>query len=942
MDKVFDPAAVEARVAARWAEEGAFRAGRPERRAAEPFTIVIPPPNVTGSLHMGHALNNTLQDILCRFERMRGRDVLWQPGMDHAGIATQMVVERQLMERQQPDRRELGREEFVRRVWAWKEESGGAIANQLKRLGASCDWSRERFTMDEGLSRAVLKVFLDLYNEGLIYRDKRLVNWDPHFQTAISDLEVQQVEIKGHLWYIRYPIEGEPGHFITIATTRPETMLGDTGIAVHPDDERYRELVGRHAILPLVNRRIPIVADEYSDPEKGTGAVKITPAHDFNDFEVGRRHGLKLINIFGPDAQLQLAGNRDFLVGAEPALEVLDLHGLDRFEARKRVVAMLEEGGQLEKLEPNQHAVPHGDRSGAVVEPYLTDQWYVAVKPLADRALQAVRDGQTRFVPETWQKTYFQWLENIQPWCVSRQLWWGHQIPAWYGRKGNEKSGWAALSDPEVFVAFSEAEAIELARAKYRREIRVLASPPSGEFDPIFQQIIDDELEGTASWEPIWRDPDVLDTWFSSALWPFSTLGWPDETPELKRYYPTNVLVTGFDIIFFWVARMMMTGLHFMGRVPFDTVYIHALVRDERGAKMSKSKGNVIDPLGLIEAYGADALRFTLAAQAAQGRDVRLSIQRVEGYRNFATKIWNAARFAEINGCVRVEGYDAQTASLPLNRWALGEAARAAVEVTGAIEEYRFNEAAASVYRFTWAVFCDWYLELAKPVLQGEDGPGKDETRATVAHLLDRICKLLHPFMPFLTEELWAIKGGEGPQRETLLALAPWPDLDGLGDPQAEAELGWVVDLIAEIRSARSETNVPAGARIPLALVNPSEETRTRLESWADTIRRMGRVSEIQAVEAAPRSSVQLLVRGEAAALPLEGIVDLAAERVRLRKDKERLLGEVAKIDQKLGKPDFVSRAPEEVVEEQRERREEALARIAKIDEASNRLGPEA
>ncbi len=898
MDKTFDPAAVEARIAARWEEAEAFRAGRPERRGAEPYTIVIPPPNVTGSLHMGHALNNTLQDILCRYWRMRGRDVLWQPGMDHAGIATQMVVERQLMERQ-IHRRDLGRDEFVRRVWAWKDESGGTIKRQLQRLGASCDWSRERFTMDEGLSRAVLKVFVDLYRQGLVYKDKRLVNWDPKFQSAISDLEVEQVEIKGSLWHIRYPIDGEPGRSIMVATTRPETMLGDVAVAVHPEDERYRDLVGRFAVLPLVGRRIRIVADPYSDPEKGTGAVKITPAHDFNDFEVGRRHDLPLVNVLGPEGEMRLAGNEAFLAELAEAdrAAVLALDGLDRFEARRRIVALLEERGFLAAVDAHTHTVPHGDRSGAVIEPYLTDQWYVNVKPMAERALAAVRRGETRFMPENWEKTYFQWLENIEPWCVSRQLWWGHQIPAWYDEDGG------------IYVAASDEEARAEARARHGRDV------------------------------PLVRDEDVLDTWFSSALWPFSTLGWPDETPELERYYPTNTLVTGFDIIFFWVARMMMMGLHFMDRVPFDTVYIHALVRDEKGAKMSKSKGNVIDPLDLVERYGADALRMTLAAMAAQGRDIRMSVQRVEGHRNFATKLWNAARFAEMNGCRRVEGFDPRGVRETLNRWAVGECAKATQEVAAGIEGYRFNEAALAAYRFVWNGFCDWTVELAKPVLQGEDSPAREETRATIAFILDEICKLLHPFMPFLTEELWAIKGEEGAPRARVLALAPWPALEGLVDAEAEAEIGWVVDLVAEIRSARSETNVPAGALVPLALVQPSPETRARVERWGETVRRLARISGIAFADAPPPSSVQLIVRGEVAALPLEGIVDLAAERARLLKETQKLDGEIAKIDAKLGNADFLRRAPEEVVDEQRARREEAEARKAKIGEALRRLG---
>lgn len=902
MDKTFNPAAVEARVSAAWEEGEAFRAGRPERAGAEPFSIVIPPPNVTGSLHMGHALNNTIQDILVRFERMRGRDVLWQPGTDHAGIATQMVVERKLMETQQPGRRELGREEFLRRVWAWKEESGGTIIGQLKRLGASCDWSRERFTMDEGLSRAVLKTFVDLHAQGLIYRDKRLVNWDPKFQTAISDLEVQQIEVKGNLWHFDYPVVdeagAETGAVITVATTRPETMLGDTAVAVHPDDERYRDLVGQRVRLPLVNRLIPIVADAYSDPEKGTGAVKITPAHDFNDFEVGRRNGCRPINVLDPEARIQIAGNADFLEGAAPEAAALALDGLDRFEARKAVVALMEERGRLRLVEPNTHAVPHGDRSGVVIEPYLTDQWYVNVKPLAERALQAVRDGKTKFVPENYEKIFFQWLENIEPWCVSRQLWWGHQIPVWYDGEGG------------IFVAESEAEALAQAKAKHGADVALT------------------------------RDPDVLDTWFSSALWPFSTLGWPDKTPELARFYPTNTLVTGKDIIFFWVARMMMMGLHLTDQAPFDTVYLHTLVRDEKGAKMSKSKGNVVDPVDLIDRFGADALRFTLAALAAPGRDIKLGPQRVEGYRNFATKLWNAARFAEMNGCELKADYRPEAVRETLNAWALTEAAKAVAEVAQAITVYRFNDAAAAAYRFVWNVFCDWYLELAKPVLQGEgvDPAARAETQATVAFLIDQIAKLLHPFMPFLTEELWAIKGQALPTSRGLLALESWPELSAYQNAQAEAEIGWLVDLISEIRSARSETNVPAGAQVPLVLVAADASVRARVERWSETLTRLARLSEIGFADTAPKNAVQLLVRGSVAALPLEGIVDLAAEVARLKKEAGKARAEIGKIEGKLGNADFLARAPEEVVDEQRERRDAEAARLAKIEEALARL----
>ena len=899
MDKTFDPANVEARIAPLWEKEQAFRAGRPDRAGAKPYTIVIPPPNVTGSLHMGHALNNTLQDVLCRFERMRGRDVLWQPGTDHAGIATQMVVERKLAAENRPDRRSMGREKFLEEVWSWKAESGGTIVNQLKRLGASCDWSRERFTMDEGLSQAVLEVFVTLYKQGLIYRDKRLVNWDPKFQTAISDLEVMQVEVKGHLWHFDYPIENSD-EIITIATTRPETMLGDTAIAVHPENEKLKHLIGKKARLPLVGRLIPIVADDYADPEKGTGAVKITPAHDFNDFEVGKRHDLPLINIFDAEARLALRGNDAFLQSslASPDLDaVLALHGQDRFVARKAIIAMMEERNLVRDIQPNTHMVPHGDRSNVVIEPWLTDQWYVDAKTLAQPALEAVRTGKTKFVPENWEKTYFQWLDNIEPWCISRQLWWGHQIPAWYGPDGT------------VFVEKTEEDAKAAARLHYGAD------------------------------EPLTRDEDVLDTWFSSALWPFSTLGWPEQTAELARYYPTDVLVTGFDIIFFWVARMMMMGLHFMKEPPFHTVYIHALVRDEKGAKMSKSKGNVIDPLELVDQYGADALRFTLAAMAAQGRDIKLATSRVEGYRNFATKIWNAARFAEMNVCVRVADFNPDTTQQKLNRAALAFAAKAIADVTRAIEAYRFNDAANAAYRFAWNFFCDWYLELAKPVLMGEDGPAKAETRATIAYVFDLVLKILHPFMPYLTEELWAIKGAEGPKRDTLLVLAPWPSDFTFGDEEAEGEIGWLLELITMIRSARNETNVPAGAQIPLVLVKASPATRARVAIWGDMLKRLARLSDVSFADQAPSESIGLVVHGESAALPLAGIVDIQAEKQRLTKEIDKNRAEIQKIDAKLGNADFMKRAPEEVVEEQRERREEALLRVGKLEEALQRLG---
>jgi len=874
-------------------------------------------------------LNNTLQDIVARFERMRGRDVLWQPGTDHAGIATQMVVERQLMERQEPGRRALGREKFLEKVWAWKAESGGTITTQLKRLGASCDWSRERFTMDAGLSRAVLKVFVELYREGLIYKDKRLVNWDPKLLTAISDLEVQQVEIKGHLWQLKYPIDGTH-EFITVATTRPETMLGDTAVAVHPDDERYRHLVGKDAILPLVGRRIPIIADEYSDLEKGTGAVKITPAHDFNDFEVGRRHNLPLINVFDAEAKLNLQGNDAFLSGVTPSPELettLAYHGRDRFAVRKDIVARMEAAGLLAKFEPHAHMVPHGDRSGAVIEPFLTDQWYVDAKTLAQTAIKPVRDGRTVFVPRNWETTYFNWMENIQPWCISRQLWWGHQIPAWYGpakdRAGLDYTNW------HPFVAESGSQALADASEYYGMPAHI---EPGERAATQYGSSRSTNLNSI----PLWRDEDVLDTWFSSALWPFSTLGWPDQTKELARYYPTDALVTGFDIIFFWVARMMMMGLHFMQEVPFHTVYIHALVRDERGAKMSKSKGNVIDPLALIDEYGADALRFTLAAMAAQGRDIKLSTQRVEGYRNFATKLWNACRFAEMNHCAIVPGFDPKSAVQTLNRWIAHETAKASREITEAIEGYRFNEAAGAAYRFVWNIFCDWYVELTKPVLQAGGDAAREETRAMVAWVRDQILTLLHPFTPFVTEELWNVTGERGHPRASLLALADWPRHEALDDFAAEAEIGWVVDLISAIRSLRAEMNI--AAEIPIVLIGVRPDTAARAQRWAESIRQLARVSEISNAASVPRGAVQLIIRGEVAALPLAGIIDFAAENARLQKEMARVVADIARIDAKLANPDFLSRAPEEVVEGEREKREEAQTRRSKIKEALERL----
>src|SRR5882757_5895188 len=895
LDKTYDPKEIEARLYPEWERSGAFHA-HPES-TKPPYCIVIPPPNVTGSLHMGHALDNTLQDVLIRWRRMKGDDVLWQPGTDHAGIATQMVVVRNLEQEGiglavegadvtlekggDGNKKLLNREEFLAKVWEWKAYSGGTITRQLRRLGASCDWSRERFTMDEGLSRAVLKVFVDLYRAGLIYKDNRLVNWDPKMLTAISDLEVESREVRGSLWYFRYPIEGSDEH-IVVATTRPETMLGDTGVAVHPDDPKWKHLIGKQAILPLVGRRIPIVADEYSDPKKGSGAVKITPAHDFNDFEVGRRHNLEAISVFDKFARLNDKAPEKY-------------RGLDRFDARKKIAADMEELGLVEKIEPHTHAVPYGDRGGVPVEPFLTEQWYADAKKLAQEPIAAARDGRVAFVPERGRDDFFRWMENIEPWCISRQLWWGHQIPAWYG------------PDKKVFVALSEGEAKAEARQHYGNDV------------------------------PLARDPDVLDTWFSSALWPFSTLGWPDETPALAKYYPTSVLVTGWDILFFWVARMMMMGMHFMNDVPFGTVYLHGLVTDEKGQKMSKSKGNAMDPLELIDKYGADALRFTMASLAANnaGR-LRLAPARVEGSRNFATKFWNATRFAEMNGAALPKGFDPGLASLTVNKWVLGELTRANAAIDKALAEFRLNEAASTLYEFIWGIVCDWYVELSKPTLQGEDGPAKDETRAVTAFVLRETAKLLHPVMPFITEELWD-KLGHRAEHGALIGQ-PWP-VPAPIDAAAEAEIGWLVKLISDIRSARAELNVPAGAKLKLLVVGANDTTRKRLDVHRAAIERLARIDGIEAAAAAPKAALQIVVGEAAYALPVGDVIDLKAEGARLQKEIKKLADEVGKIDAKLGNANFVSRAPEEVVEEQRERRTQAEQTRARLSTALKRLG---
>jgi valyl-tRNA synthetase len=878
LEKLHDPARVEKKHYENWEKDGSFACGT--RPNAETYTIVIPPPNVTGNLHMGHALNITLQDIMIRYQRMKGLDVLWQPGTDHAGIATQMLVERQ-METENLTRHDLGRDRFIERVWKWKDESGGSITKQLRRLGASCDWSRERFTMDDGLSAAVQKVFVELHKSNLIYRDQRLVNWDPLLHTAISDLEVEQREVNGFMWYFNYPIENREGEFITVGTTRPETMLGDTGVAVHPEDERYKDLIGSNCILPIVGRKIPIVADEYADPEKGSGAVKITPAHDFNDFEVGRRHGLEVINILNQDAQLN-----------ENAPD--HMQGLDRSEARDAVVAEIKGLGLLEKIEENLMMVPYGDRSGVIIEPWLTNQWFVDAQSLAKPAIEAVEQGKTRFVPKNWEKTYFEWMRNIQPWCVSRQIWWGHQIPAWYGPDG------------KIFVELNE----DLAQAA------------------------SDKHYGTTV--DLTRDQDVLDTWFSSALWPFSTLGWPEETSEVSRYYPTDVLVTGFDIIFFWVARMMMFSMHFLDEVPFHTVYIHALVRDEEGQKMSKSRGNVMDPLKLVDKYGADALRFTLTAFAAQGRDVKMSESRVEGYRNFCTKLWNAARFAEMNECIPDKDFNPANCKVTLNKWIIGKTTEAAKATALAIDSYRFNDVANTLYQFTWGTFCDWYLEFSKPVFQSEIEGEKIETRATTAWVLNQILHLLHPIMPFITEELWESQFDSS----SSLILGPWPQLSkNLINVEAEAEMDWVVRLVSQIRAIRSEMNVSPGAKIPMLIKGANEVTEARIEMHRSTLLSLSRLSSLKILEGVPpKGSVQDVIDEATIILPLIDVIDVAAEAARLEKEIAKLEGDIIKHDKKLTNKNFTEKAPIAIVELEHQRRNEQALIMEKLTEALARL----
>ena len=899
LNKHWTPAEAEPAIYAAWEASGAFAMGI----HGEPYTIVVPPPNVTGQLHVGHALNFSLQDILVRFRRMQGRSVLWQPGTDHAGIATQMVVERTLAA-EGITRQQLGREAFLARVWAWKAQSGGDIARQLRRLGASVDWSRERFTLDEGLSVAVRRCFVDMHRRGLIYRDRRLVNWDPKFHTAISDLEVESREVRGTLWHLRYPVAGQDGRFIVVATTRPETMLADVAVAVHPADARYHHLIGAELIVPLTGRRIPVIADEHSDPEKGSGAVKITPAHDFNDFAVGQRHRLPMPSILDRAACItldEIAGDLATIPGiADPAF-VHALAGLDVPTARKKVVAELTRLDLVERTEPHTHAVPHGDRSGMPVEPLLTTQWFVNAEALAGPAVKAVQDGDTRFVPAQWENTYFAWLRDIQPWCISRQLWWGHRIPAWYGPGG------------EIFVAETEADAQALAGSL-----------------------------------PIVQDEDVLDTWFSSAIWPFSTLGWPEQTPELAARYPTSVLVTGFDIIFFWVARMMMLGLDQMGGVPFATVYINALVRDERGQKMSKSKGNVVDPIGLMDEYGTDALRYTLCALAGPGRDIRFGPALVESNRAFVTKLWNAARFGETYGVTPDPSFDPAHARQPLSLWVLDRANMAVRAATLALEHFRFDDYATACQSFARGDYCDWFLELAKPALiadqEARTADEAGEMRRVAAHVFGLILRLLHPVMPYVTEALWRQLGYDQQTDSPPISLirAQWPT--GQTQDTAEAstirDVDWVIDLVSLIRSVRAEMNVAPSLRTPILLKDASEATRGRAAAWSDEVCRLARGTMLCPLDGpVPPGAVQAVLDEATVILPLADVIDLAAERARLARERDRAAQDAEKIARKLADTAFVARAPDAVVQENRDRLTRAEAEISRLDAAISRAG---
>ena len=891
MEKSYNPAEVEQRTYDFWVSSGLHKSEITD--SAKVFSIVIPPPNVTGSLHIGHALNNTIQDILVRYKRMKGFDVLWVPGTDHAGIATQMMVEKELAS-EGLAKNDLGREKFLERIWQWKENSGSRITEQLKRLGALPDWEMERFTLDEGLSEAVRKVFVDLYSEGLIYRDKRLVNWDPELRTAISDLEVEQRETKGNYWYIRYPIEGDENLSLTVATTRPETMLGDTAVAVHPDDPRYTDLVGKNAILPLVGRKIPVIADEYSDPEKGTGAVKITPAHDFNDFEVGKRNDLDIVNILD---------EQGYIKGDVPEKYV----GLERFEARKAVVRDLEEGGFLVKVEQTVHTVPYGDRSGAVVEPWLTDQWYVNAEELAIQAISCVERDKIRFHPGFWENTYFEWMRNIEPWCISRQLWWGHRIPAWYGPDG------------EIFVGMNENEVAASAKKHYGEEVKLV------------------------------RDPDVLDTWFSSGLWPFSTLGWPQDTEALGHYYPTSCLVTGFDIIFFWVARMIMLGLKFMGDVPFRDVYVHGLIRDAKGRKMSKTTGNVIDPIDVIEKYGADALRFSLAALAAQGRDIKLTFPVIEGYRNFMNKIWNATRFVFMNlepEIVSDSDIDTGSLSVP-DRWILTRLNITLGEVEEFIENYEFDKASQALYHFIWDDYCDWYLEISKFSLYGEDNESKKVTLNVLVRVLLRSLRALHPFAPYITEEIFGIfrekeislHEEEGLDSRSILdAQYPTPRENEMFEEESE-QIELVKSVVTGIRNLRAIMGVHPSDKVSIHLNSESGEIENVLRETLEVILGMASLSDCVVCGGDFQGkAISEVVSGVEIVMPVENLLDLEKEVSRLSKDLEKVSRELKKTEGKLANSDFINRAPEDVVEKEREKLDEFQTHKKKLEEILGKL----
>lgn len=875
LEKNYNPKEFEEKIYEKWENDGDFK---PDMRSKkEAFSVVIPPPNVTGVLHMGHALDDTLQDILIRYNRMLGKKVLWQPGTDHAGIATQMVVERNLA-KEGITRHDLGREKFIEKVWEWRKQSGGTICRQLRRLGASCDWSRERFTMDEGLSRAVRKIFVSLYKDGLIFKAKKLVNWDPKLGTAVSDLEVVQKETVGKMYYYKYPIEGQKGEYIHIATTRPETMFGDTAVAVSKDNPKLAHLIGKNCIIPIIDRVIPIVGDEHADPEKGTGAVKITPAHDFNDFEVGKRHNLPMINVLNPDATMN---------------ENTPYAGLTTMEARAKTIEKLTELGLMDKIEDHPMVIPYGDRSGVVIEPLMTDQWFVDAPKLAVAAIKAVEDGDMQFVPKSYEKTYFEWMRNIQPWCISRQLWWGHQMPIWYGPDG------------EIFCEENEEEAKAAATKHYGKAVELT------------------------------RETDVLDTWFSSGLWAFSTLGWPDETEFLKTFYPTSVLVTGFDIIFFWVARMMMMSMYMMKRVPFKKCYIHGLVRDEQGRKMSKSKGNTVDPMETIEKYGADALRFFMAAMETQGRDINLSDSRIQGYRNFATKLWNAARFCEMNECYSVKDFEVSQAKLEISKWIIAKVKEASAEVTENLNNFRFSDAANTVYQFIWGTFCDWYIELIKPIFYGENAEDIKETRAVAAWILDRILIMLHPFMPFITEELW----DNLTERSGKLIHAVWPTDENI-NADDKNEIDRAIDFIMAIRSLRAAMNLPAGAKLHVYVKGASSETMSVLERQKALICKLARLDEVLALEnhEITKDMVQTVSREAVILIPLKGVVDFEAERTRLQKELETLNKNIEGYNRKLSNESFVAKAPAAVVSEEKRRQAEALENKVKVEEALARI----